>query len=188
MQQFTEELRYIYPVTASDDVLDIGGYEGKWGEEMHRRYGCRVLMFEPCKSYFDRIIERLGGNPNFRIFNHAIGNSNRVDELRIKGDMTGLFADGPAESISVIKIDAALSCSRNGRFKVAKVNSEGSEYEILEYVLAQGLTDKCDNWQIQFHTVVDNYEARRAAIYAGLEKAHKLTYNEPYVWCNFELR
>jgi FkbM family methyltransferase len=179
---FREEQRYEYDLKPDDLVIDIGGYNGDFAEKIHRKYGCFVHIYEPCGAFFDRIASRFHRNLKVNTFYSAV--SRKVDSIKIhiKGDMTGVYADGPAHYAP------AICASTLEGSALLKINCEGGEYDILEALLECGSTAKHRNIQVQFHRVGPDYARRYSAIREGLLKTHRLTFSEPFCWENFELR
>src|ERR1044072_3653235 len=150
MKEFTEELRYEYDLKPDSWVIDIGAHTGTFSREIGRRYNCNILGFEPIYDFWK---EAMATRPEKASIIHCgIGDSFRNQCFYIKGDMTGAYADGPYEIVSIIPFDSL-------NFKnidLLKINCEGGEYEILETMLKFGMQEKFKNIQVQFHDVVPN--------------------------------
>jgi hypothetical protein len=100
----------------------------------------------------------------------------------VKGNMTGEYADGPAQNAP--SIDAAMLSGSS----LTKINCEGGEYSILESLIESGEVRHHENLQVQFHTVAPDWLNRYKAIHEGLKQTHMLTYDAPFCWQNWELR
>jgi hypothetical protein len=60
-----------------------------------------------------------------------------------------------------------------------KINIEGGEYELLEHLIARGLTKRIRNIQVQFHEdVMAGAAGRMERIQSRLAETHHLTYQE----------
>lgn len=68
-----------------------------------------------------------------------------------------------------------------------KINIEGGEYDLLEHLIVSGFVRNIDNIQVQFHDFVDDAEHRMAVIHKNLAKTHRLSYQYPLVWENWEI-
>ncbi len=66
-----------------------------------------------------------------------------------------------------------------------KINIEGAEYDLLEYLIASGLVRRIRRFQIQFHDFVLDAEARMLAIQEQLASTHRVTYQFPFIWENW---
>jgi len=178
MKPFTEELRYEYPLKPDDLVVDVGGYEGKFANEIKRRYGCRVWCYEPV--FYSQISAAL--DPGVWLMPLGLGRNSREDTFYIKGDMTGNWADGDPVKVKV----AAINTTITEPVALLKLNCEGGEYEILEAILDDGDPLLYDNIQVQFHHIFPDSEQRWQKIRERLLVTHELTYDAPWCWENYK--
>lgn len=185
---FKEEDRYRYDLAPESLVIDVGGYRGEFAFRIHQLKKCRVEVFEPILPWFNDIesFRQAVGVSGISVFNAAIGGQARTDTFHIKGDMTGLYADG--DDTQLVNVVDVASVIRDREVALLKLNCEGSEYEILERILELGLHRRIRNLQVQFHRLGQDHERRYMAIREGLLKTHRLTFDEPWVWQNFEQR
>jgi FkbM family methyltransferase len=184
MIPYTDNMRYDYPLKAESMVVNIGGYHGDWAAEIHRRYNCKVWIFEPCFEFYRKIKERFCDVPKIKVAAAAVTDTNGSSVIRWKGDMTGLFSDGEPQEVATVSILDVLD--RASPIALLELNCEGSEFAILEQLLKDERMALIENLQVQFHGVVPEAEKRYEAIRDGLLKTHKLTYDVPWCWQNFE--
>ena len=97
----------------------------------------------------------------------------------------------PGQRITIRLADASRWFEKElaGRtVDLMKVNIEGGEYELLEHLIAKGLVPRIRNIQVQFHEDVIPRAARRMErIQSSLAKTHHLTWQERFIWENWEL-
>ncbi len=181
MKPFTEEIRYEYPLNPSSLVFDAGGFEGRFANEIHRRYGCRVWCFEPV--FHEAIKDKL--HPSIELFPFAIGGRNGTVIIGVKGDSTGMWAESDKEvEVEIVDVNEVV----DEPVDLMKLNCEGAEYEILEALLDSGKVTMVRNIQVQFHRVVSNFQERWEAIRTRLLETHELTYDAPFCWENYRLK
>lgn len=181
MRPFTEEMRYEYPLNPSSLVLDVGGFEGRFANEIHRRYGCRVWCFEPV--FHEAIKPKL--HPAITLVPVGIGRFSGAVKIGVKGDSTGMWATGvDSITVPIVGVDSIIT----EPVDLMKLNCEGAEYEILEAILDSGKVSMVKNIQVQFHTVVENYMERWESIRNRLLSTHELTYDAPFCWENYQLK
>lgn len=191
MKPFTESMRYEYDLTPDSLVIDAGGYEGNFANEICRKYGCDVLILEPVNKFLDIIQKRFQGSGKIVILPVALcGTYSGIIDIHVQNDSTGAFA-GSSEieqcvSVSVERLFKAII--RDKIVDLMKLNIEGLEFEVLEQMLELGLHLRVKNIQVQFHTCAPNYEARWKAIREGLLKTHELTFDAPWCWENYRLK
>lgn len=182
MKPFTESLRYEYPLTEDSWVVDVGAHIGNFSRDIAARYNCHVLGFEPVPEFWQSAIKNQSAKTT--ILPVGLGNAFRMADFRIKGDMTGEFAESDiVHMCPIIPIDALL---RLPRIDLLKINCEGGEYSLLERIITIGMQKKIDNIQIQFHDVVQCAVRMREQIGRELSKTHHLTYDAPFVWENWQ--
>lgn len=187
MKPFHESDRYNYPLTPDSVVLDCGGYEGTFADHISARYHCTVHVLEPVRRFFDKVVTRVGWRE--RVFVHPWGIGERCCEAKfsIKGDMTGEYADNPETETVILKdVPAIFEALGLDRVQLLKLNIEGGEFTAVEQLLATGLLDRIDNLQVQWHPVVNNYQARYDALQAALAKTHHLTFDAQWIWQNWK--
>jgi FkbM family methyltransferase len=202
--EFTEQRRYEYELGPTSVVLDVGAYEGTFTRTIHERYGCQVFAFEPIRAHYEQVKEL--ASPSVEVFNFGIGASDRSERISVRGDSSSIFDRRHAEAHSPTAAAAPAEAEQAGHTEqieirslarvldeldlhyvdLLKLNVEGCEYEILEQIVRDGLAERFENIQVQFHDVVSDAAARREAIRAGLAGTHRLTYDEPFVWENHE--
>lgn len=161
---FDEELRYKYDLKPTDTVLDIGSYRREFADKITKLYGCTVECFDALDNraawLFDGRIA-MGGNYLYTsIFSEVIDKEYWCVDI-----------------LKFLQSEVAL----------CKINIEGGEYQLIQYMIDTGGIKKINNLQVQFH-LVDGMDCKK--LYANLAKqlsfTHKLTWQTPFVWENWE--
>lgn len=180
-----ETHRIDYSLTNTSTVIDLGGYKGEWSDLIFSRYKCNIHIFEPSLIFFKSISEKYKENSKIKSYNYGLGNCDTELFLSDEGDASSIFKEGENKEKIVIK-DANVFFGFMRSVDLIKINIEGGEYDLLEYLLEKNIVNKIQNIQIQFHTFVDNCEQRRNNIQTKLSETHRLTYNYDFVWENWE--
>ncbi len=187
--EFTSEAqKFDYPLTRNSVVIDCGAYEGNWSREIARRYGCRIVAFEPCKRFYRVAALALAAFPSVTIFNFGVAAISGKQEIGVSNDSTGLFSLAQEREIAeFIRIDRFMP---EGEISLLKLNVEGAEFEVLEMITADPyLAKRFKNILVQFHTCVPDLEPRLAKIQAALALTHDLAWgSNPFLWQSFKLR
>jgi hypothetical protein len=157
-----EELRYEYDLKETDYVLDIGSYRMEFANEIIKRFGCKVECFDALDgkaAWIEDGMIMMGGA-------YLYTSMYNEDKQEVK-----------CVDIAPYLKDVAL----------CKINIEGGEYLLLQYILSKGLQANVRNFQVQFH-MVENLEWQKwyDDITKELSKTHKLTWRFPFVWENWE--
>ena len=168
-------------MTPSSVVLDVGAYRGTFTRRISETYGCRIYAFEPVRE-FHREVQSLELE-NVQLFDFGIGATDRIETISILGDGSSIFREAEShERIRIRSLDGVLDELKLPYVDLLKLNVEGCEYEILEHILDQGLADRFEHIQVQFHAFVPGADARRDAIRERLARSHRATYEFPFVW------
>lgn len=184
------DLRLKYNLSSDSLVIDGGAYKGEWAKKIHNRYGCKVYCFEPIESYFRHIVDSKD-TEDIEVFKCAIGGNTRDDIIYHKGDGSSIFKKTPHHEN--IKIKSILEIMNEIGIKHAsmlKLNVEGSEYEIMEALIASNNIEMFDIYQIQFHIYDDESvcRSRRDKIRESLSRTHKEDYNFEFIWESWSMR
>ena len=71
-----------------DIVFDIGANAGEFAQQLRKDIGYKgkILSFEPLSSAFELLRENAKGDPNWEIFNFALGDAETKQEINIAGN------------------------------------------------------------------------------------------------------
>lgn len=179
--------RLNYKLDENSIVFDIGGYRGWFTEQINNKFGSKILCFEPIPEYANAIRNRFLSFENIKVFTLAISDKNEKSIIYINNDSssTNIESNNPIE-IECITLDEVMNNNNIQNINLIKINIEGDEYPLLEYMLKNNLIEKCENIQIQFHNFIDNYKERYNSIILELNKTHHLTYHYEFIWENWQ--
>lgn len=181
-----EKLRLDYALNRDSVVFDMGGFEGNWAHDMHQRYGCRVLVFEPVQSYAEAIKRRFSGNSAIEVYACGLAGATRREQIGLCSDGSSVFRQAEQiEEIDLIDAEEWFQQHPTPRIDLMKLNIEGGEYELLERLIATNRIGAIGDIQVQFHDIAPDSGARMAAIQQQLAKTHAPTYQFRFVWENW---
>lgn len=188
MKPFEESLRYAYPVTPGWIVMDVGAHHGEFAlafSETHRAMNPLIRSYEPVPEFYAILERNVCGHPHPVLITrkpHGLGAKNRKQFFRVKGAMSGPWADdGPSIIVDIVSIKEEMLYGVPGdHVDLIKINIEGGEYELLEAILDANLAKAFNNLQIQFHGIPDlNPVERWKKIRECLSATHTLEYADP---------
>jgi FkbM family methyltransferase len=182
-----EILRYIYPLNHGSVVIDLGGYEGKFADNIFDRYGCNIFVYEPIPLFYENIKERFKDNDRIKVYNYGALDKSCTSEIYIQRDGTSLFKES-SDKINVSLSDIKDIIDQYSFVDLIKINTEGSEYKILNRIIENNQQVKLKNIQVQFHNFVKNCYLLRNKFREILSETHRLTYDYPFIWENWELK
>lgn len=182
-------LRLDYDLGAQSVVLDLGGYEGQYASDIVARYCCRVIVFEPIPEYAASIRSRFLLNQKVGVVEAAVGKGTGELRMHLAADRSSAYT--ASGRVAVVRKMDLLDYLRDVNIievDLVKMNIEGGEYELLEYLIKLNAVPRFRNLQIQFHRSVENYENRLAIIRRKLEETHELTWQYPFLWESWRIR
>ena len=174
-------------------VLDLGGYHGDYAFRMNGQYGATCHVFEVIPELCKKISEDPRANQKILVHPFGLAGESRQEKLFLAEEGSSTFLDRSIEQrqITIELVKAANWFEREipGRMvDLVKINIEGGEYELLEHLIDVGLANQIRNIQVQFHEdVIPDASKRMADIQSQLARTHRLTYQEKFIWENWEL-
>lgn len=183
-----EHLRYDYDTDLNSNsiVIDLGLYKGTFAEAIAKKYDCNVYGFEPIKEFYNQSLKKLKIYPKVKLFNYAVGATDRLEKISLEMDGSSIFSNGKIE-IQIRSFKSIIEDLQIGVVDLLKINTEGCEYEILDHLIETNLISIFKNIQVQFHDFVPNAVEKRNKIREALIKTHKETYSYEFVWENHRL-
>jgi len=183
-------LRYNYNLNNNSIVIDLGAHNGVFTENIFQKFNCFVYSFEPIFKHYESCLNKFKMIDKIKIYPSGLSSENKVVDFHIAGEASSIyFGDVLGEfGINLKKIDEFLLEEKIEIVDLIKMNIEGSEYELLEYMLNNNLITKFKNLQIQFHdNVFDGWEQKYHYIKENLKKTHHLTYEFEFKFENWEI-
>lgn len=177
-------LRLDYDLAATSIVFDLGGYRGEWSEQIHRRYGCRIFVFEPAPSFASQITDRFRSQSDISVFGFALGASDGTLQLSLNENATSSYTSGTGDFVEAEVRDfiAFLDDQQIEGIDLLKINIEGGEYELLDHLISTGCISRVRHIQVQFHSFVPGAEERVEDIRRRLWETHVPVYSLDWIW------
>jgi FkbM family methyltransferase len=171
-------------------IFDIGGYKGDWVKIAMDNYkNPTIYVFEPVKRFYDEIVNRWKDNPNVKVYNFGLSDKNREEEISIEGDSSSVFLKkGSLEKIQLKDIREFLFEEKIFNVHLAKINIEGEEYRLMEYLISTPELNIFENYLIQFHTFIDNHIDRRNKIVEGLSEYYDRIFNFEFIFEGWSMK
>ncbi|RYY60599.1 MAG: FkbM family methyltransferase [Chitinophagaceae bacterium] len=173
-------------LTPQSVVIDLGGYLGEWTSGLFSRYQPRIYIFEPVKEYAGVIAKRFAHNSSIKVEQAGLAPASAVTRITLdEFESKVVGAKHPVlntEEIRLIGIKDYFEKEGLQKVDLVKINIEGAEYDLLEYLFESGLIGKIDNFLIQFHTWERDAQSRRNALRKKFSADFEEVYNYPFVW------
>jgi FkbM family methyltransferase len=180
--------RLSFELNESSNVIDLGGYEGQWAEEIFQRNSSNIYVFEGIPLYADRIYNRFKQNRKITVFPLAVGCNSRTARMKLDGVGSSLVVGGGDVDVLVEDAGRLFDLCGITHCNLIKINIEGGEYEVLPRLIETGLIKRIDNILIQFHKIGSGYQKNMKEIQDKLSETHEPTWQYTWVWENWRLK
>jgi FkbM family methyltransferase len=214
----SEERRYEYTLDANSVCVDLGAFHCEWAMRISNMYNRpQIFAFEAIPQIFEIGKANITGGTrpkpcqcmpgctatemhtpdtytNIHLQNYAIGKEDGTAVIALGpgfGAASSLHLAADEERSVTVKVRSIKSMFAELKIThvdVMKINIEGAEYDVLECMVENGLHKIVDNFQVQFHRLGENYLQRYCDIKNALNRTHKLTWEFPFIWENWERR
>lgn len=178
--------RLQYPLGSRDVVWDIGGYEGQWASDIFGRFCCEVHIFEPIADLAELLRIRFRHNVRIKIHHYALGASSSLEAITDAANGSSILkarkSSLSTRTVAVRDVVEVMHELQVDEVALVKINIEGSEYELLDRLIASGQISRFKAVQIQFHDFVPNANELRRRISENLGRTHTQDWCYDFVW------
>jgi hypothetical protein len=165
-----------WDLNEDSEVLEIGGFEGRWVQQIWDKFHCNITVYEPQLWAVERMRKRFSETSKVEIRPYGLW----VTSCEMS--MGGFETDG----CSTLKDGAEIGFFKSAMFEleefsffdVALMNIEGAEYELIPHLVSTVQISMFRNFWCQFHPgLVENSNALNHEIYNGLAETHDLLWD-----------
>lgn len=173
-----------YDLNENSIVMDLGGYNGAWAQQIFDKYNPNVYIIEPVPDFYNTMVSKFSNNSKIKLLNVGVSCENKNGTIFISGDGTSSnLTNGESIYVEFNTIDTILEKCGLNQVDLIQINIEGDEYPLLEYMVENGSINKFKNIQIQFHLGIENDVVRRDKIRENLvNNGFKIKFDYPFVW------
>jgi FkbM family methyltransferase len=185
-----DNLRVNYNLNKDSIVIDLGGYEGWFTSVINELYKSKIYCFEPIEKFYNICKDKFIMFDNIKVYQSGLSSENKLVGFHVAGDASSLHYGTALQPLNIplIKIDEFMLNENIEFVDLLKMNIEGAEYKILEYIIKNNMITKFKNIQIQFHeNPFDGWEEIYNFIIDNLQKTHHLTYHFEFKFENWEI-
>lgn len=179
-----------HDVTPGSVVLDFGGFEGGWTDQvLAAEPQARVHVFEPHPGFADKLRAKYADRPNVTIHACALGREAGSLQLSDAGDASSAVADHSRSfSAPVVAVRDFFAEAGLETVQLAKINIEGGEYDLLPALIEAGAIGRIRRLMIQFHLFRPEDREARSAITEALAQTHESAWAYPFIWEEWRLK
>lgn len=177
------QVLYEHPLDHDSVFIDLGGFRGDFSAEILARYQCRSLIFEPVPSYAEKISTRFENNTQAQVIVAGLAAAASTMTLNIAGESTSLYkSDGQTVQAKLLQFEETMRQMNVQHIDLLKINIEGGEYDLLDWLVNSDWAKRVDRLLVQFHDFVPDAQARRTRLVQALNKTHEPYFGVPFVW------
>lgn len=185
-----KEHNFQFKLNKNSNVLDLGGYKGDWANEIDKRYGCNIFIFEPVNEFYKNVYKRFEDNNKIKVYNFGISDCDKKVNISKNKDGSSthrMFNESILETIMLKNIVNVINENKLNKIDLIKINIEGGEYEVLPKLIKSKKILVCKNILVQFHPFGIDFQEKCDNIKHELKSTHHLTFEYPLVWENWEI-
>ena len=173
-----------YDLNENSIIMDLGGYNGVWAQQMIEKYNPNVYILEPVHSFYGGMVSKFENNSKVRLLNVGVGIEDKDGIIYMGGDgSSSNLINGNGINVKFNTIDTILNNFGLEYVDLIQINIEGDEYPLLENMILTGSINKFKNIQIQFHLGIEGDIERREKIRNNLlDNGFKINFDYPFVW------
>lgn len=179
-----ETLALDWPLTEDSHVWEIGGFEGRWAQQIWDKFRCNIRIFEPQYWAAEKMKTMFKENYKIDVCNYGLMVPPREFQWEVlplggyETDGASLYSDKePVKAVSFRSIQAELS-SFSYEVDLALMNIEGSEFFLIPHMTDTGLMSSFNYFWAQFHPgLVENGDVRYGAICIDMELTHEMIWD-----------
>lgn len=174
-----------FSLTSKDIVYDIGGYHGDWSSAISQKYGSTINIFEAVPAFAELCSKRFNDFDNVNVFSYGLGAKAQKLPIYLSDNSSSMTKRVGKHSVSadIRPFNFVLGENKsNQKISLVKINIEGGEYDLLDYILLQGYAKYIKTFLIQFHDFIPNADSRRENIRVQLSQTHVESWSYDYIW------
>lgn len=170
-----------WPLNENSHVWEIGGFEGRWAQQIWDKYHCHITIFEPQGWAVSRMKKRFEGTDKIKI--HPYGLWTEDTELLIGNYHTDgasvMRDDGREPKVLGVFKDYKKVFAKNNYHLIDLVlmNIEGAEYTLIPEFIVSGNMETIKNFFCQFHPFREGDLERQEKTLESLIPSHNLLWN-----------
>ncbi len=165
-------------------VIDGGGYEGEFIDNVLINFGSEVESYEPLEREFKNLNKKYINNDKVKIYNYAIFSKSADLYLNQEGISSYIVKDKHGkDTIKINAIDIVEIINKKKKIDLLKLNVEGAEYDILNRIIESNNLSNIKSFLIQYHKSIKNSVELRTEIRSEFKKNNFIeVFNYDFVW------
>ena len=97
--------RLDYELDKTSIVLDVGGFEGDFAASISEKFGSKVFLFEPVKSFYEECRQRFSEDSNIVCIQAALSDTSGKATMKVDGNASSIHLDSEQEGEKISTLD-----------------------------------------------------------------------------------
>lgn len=171
-----------WDLNESSIVMEIGGFEGRWAQQMWDKFHCYILVYEPQLWAAEKMMKRFAGNKKIIVYPYGLSVSGEANFQMTNYETDGCSLVQPQredqKSSYGLFVHPLTELYRAGHknIDVCLMNIEGYEYHLIPYLIHSNMMSIFRNFWCQFHPT-DDRDRRADEIKVNMGLTHDLLWN-----------
>jgi len=157
-------------------VWEIGGYEGRWAQQIWDKFHCYITIFEPQMWAVEKLRKRFlyVNKIDIRPYGLWLEDNDFLQMNRFETDGASVIPSDDEYKVSYGEFrDYYLEIyDFKNEIDLGLMNIEGSEYILIPRMIASGAIKSFKYFWCQFHPIDEN-DKRHETIMRAMEKTHE---------------
>jgi len=158
-------------------VWEIGGYKGRWANQMAMKYNPTVYVFEPQDWAFDEIKVQMGHNAKAHLYQFGLWTHAAKMTLNEYGRDGGTLMQPEAKDPHPVMVTDVYSFFIHEHLEnidVCLMNIEGGEFVLLPYMIGMGMMPHIKYFWCQWHLFVQSSAEKMIRLHKMLAQTHDM--------------
>lgn len=153
-------------------VWEIGGFEGRWAEQIAEKYNPNIEIFEPQGWAVAKMEERFKGKPKVLIYPYGLWVTDaNLPLYHYETDGASLMQESARSQVCTFR---DIHAEIDGEIDLCLMNIEGAEWPLISYLIGTGKIRNFRQFWCQFHPFAQDSAARKQVIYEKMSQTHRL--------------
>ena len=175
-----DAFRYNTRLKPGDIVFDLGGYEGEFCARMMQDE-VQFHIFEINPVMVELLNKKFQSSHNVSVHPFGLGHKN-ISGRPVGSGAGASFTSDESNSIIIKDFMEFLSEIGVDKITLLKINIEGAEYDLVEYLDRSRALHNIKELQIQPHDFEEDCFDRLLRMHRTLSKTHRLVSGHTFVW------
>lgn len=175
-----DAFRYNTELKAGDVVFDLGGYKGEFTSRIMKD-GVQFHIFEINPVMIKLLNTKFNSSPMVSVHPFGLGHKNIAGSSVGSGSGAG-FMRNESGNILIRDFVEFVDELAIDKIDLLKVNIEGPEYDLIEYLDRAKILKNIKELQIQPHDFEDDCFDKLLSMHRILSKTHRLVSSHTFVW------